>query len=112
MEKHVEQIFEGFIEFIDPETGLATVRLQDVTEPSNPDEQAEIDFSKVSKNIDTVKEGYMFTWRMGHMLNEAGEPGEIRNEFEFVTKTWTAEELAEVRQEASRIASYFKAQQG
>lgn len=92
----------------DPKSGLATVILIDVTEPSNPDECSEIDFSTVTKNIDTVQEGYLFTWRIGYKLNAAGEQGDAFNEFEFVTGTWTEAELADVREESKLISKCFE----
>lgn len=108
MAEQILQVFEGFIESIDQVTGLSTVRLQDVTVPSNPEERAEIDFSTVTKNIEVVQEGYLFTWRIGHVLDDAGEPGEGFSEFVFVTKTWTAEEIASVREEGAALAGLFK----
>lgn len=108
MQKEIVQVFEGYIDHIDPESGICTVILQDVTEPSNPDELAEIDFSTVNNNIDTVKEGYIFTWRMGCNLDTTGKQGNPFNEFEFVTETWTADELKEARAEAKRISELLK----
>lgn len=107
MAEQILQVFDGYIDSIDKETGLATVVLKDVTVPSNPDEMAEIDFSTVTKNIEVVQEGYMFTWQIGHALDDAGQPGEAICDFAFKTETWTAEEIASVREEAAALANRF-----
>lgn len=107
MSEHILQIFTGFIESIDEQTGLATVRLQDVTVPSNPEERGEIDFSTVEKNVDVVEEGYVFTWRIGHVIDDAGEPGQAISEFIFEIEKWSAEEITAARKEGARLAAYF-----
>lgn len=104
----IVQVFEGYIDSINPESGLATVILKDATEPSNPDECAEIDFSTVTKNIENVQEGYMFTWRIGYNIDDVGKQGDTVSEFEFVTETWTVEELEDASAEAKRISEFLE----
>lgn len=101
--KQVVQVFEGYIESLDKTTNIGTVHLIDITEPTNPDELAEINFNQINKNIETVEEGYMFTWYIGNILDEDGETQKTFNEFEFNLSKWTEEELSQIRIEAHEM---------
>lgn len=101
--KQVVQVFEGYIESLDKTTNIGTVHLIDITEPTNQDELAEINFNQINKNIETVEEGYMFTWYIGNILDEDGEIQNTFNEFEFNLSKWTEEELSQIRIEANKI---------
>lgn len=101
--KQIVQVFNGYIESIDKTTNISTVHLIDITEPSNSDELAEIDFNQVNKNIDTVEEGYMFSWYIGNILDDEGNIKNIFNEFIFNLSKWTEDELAQIRSEANEL---------
>lgn len=101
--KQVVQVFEGYIESIDKVTNISTVHLIDITEPSNPNELVEIDFNQVNKNIDSVEEGYMFTWYIGNTLDDEGNIKNIFNEFKFNLSEWTENQLSLIRSEANEL---------
>lgn len=88
------QLFEGYIDRVDPETGHATVRLFDLTERSNPEEEAVIDFSSVNTNLKEVEPGHIFHWRIGHRLAQDGSVCEKINEFVF--QKYTEEDIRRI----------------
>lgn len=111
--KSITQEFRGYVESVCDQSGLATVVLYDLTEPSNPEECAEIDFSNTSARHIPVKPGYIFTWTLGFELNEQGNTVREINEFSFLTIDKTeAEKIAASIQEAKaparEIAKLFK----
>lgn len=111
--RSVTQEFRGYIESICSESGLATVILHDLTVPSNPEEYAEIDFSKTSASHIPVKPGYIFQWTLGFELNKQGATVREINEISFSTiDKAEAERIAacveEAKASAHEIAELFK----
>jgi hypothetical protein len=105
MTEEILQVFEGYIDWIDEETGHATVRLFDRTVETNPEEEAVIDFSNVSTNLKEVEPGHIFQWRIGHRLAPDGTVSETINEFVF--QRYTEEDIKRIedsRAEAHALA--------
>ena len=65
----VQNKWVGYVSHIDNEKGEFTARLQDVTQPDNPQEVAVFPTEDVSEaDYDIFSEGATFTWSVGYSI--------------------------------------------
>lgn len=113
--KQVLQEFEGCIDSVDIENKTFWAKLFDVTQPRyDIEEMAEFDFS-VFPVIDypNIKEGYLFDWVIGEIVDEHNIPIRSFSELSFQKRTrkeqaaWR-KRLVKAKKDANRMIRLIK----
>lgn len=113
--KQILQEFEGCIESVDRENKTFWAKLFDVTQPRyDIDEMAEFDFSvfEVSDH-QYIKEGYLFDWVIGEIVDEHNIPIRSFSELSFQKRTrkeqaaWR-KKLVKAKKEANRMVKVIE----
>lgn len=113
--KQILQEFEGCIESVDSENKTFWAKLFDVTQPRyDIDEMAEFDFSVFDvTDHQYIKEGYLFDWVIGEVVDEHNIPIRSFSELSFQKRTrkeqaaWR-KKLVKCKKEATKMSLRIK----
>lgn len=113
--KKISQEFEGCIDSVDLEEKTFWATLFDVTKPRyDLEETAEFDFSVFNVNdYKYIKEGYLFDWVIGEIVDQHNIPIRSFSEFSFQKRTRKEQatgrkKLVKAKKEAKRMVKVIE----
>lgn len=95
MTENILQTFEGYIESIDLDNKTCLIHLYDITEPSNPEEIAEVELSVFNTPTKDIQPGFLFVWNISQVNDKT------ISKFEFLK--YTEQELIDRNIELAKI---------
>jgi len=112
--KQILQEFEGYIDSVDIEKKTFFAILYDVTNPKSDEEIGEFNFSVFDvSDHQNIKEGYLFDWIIGEIVDENNIPIRSFSELSFQKRTrkeqaaWR-KKLVKARKEAKRMVKVIE----
>lgn len=113
--KQILQEFEGYIDSVDLENKTFWAKLFDITQPRyDIEEMAEFDFSVFDvTDYPNIKEGYLFDWVIGEIVDEHNIPIRSFSELSFQKRTRKEQaacrkNLVKAKKEAKRMVKVIE----